>query len=284
MNTIPMLNAERLLRANGLRADKSLAQNFLQDPLALKLVTEAAEIQRTDSVMEIGAGLGSLTRYLSISAREVVAVELDQKLVPILRTVLKPYSNVRVVLGNILALSPGELGLPADYIVAANIPYNITSAIIRHLLESQPKPRRIVLTVQKEVAARICSTPPEMSILALSVQVYGDPTVVAQIPAMAFFPAPKVDSAIVRIEIDANPLIPPSLLPAFFKLIKSGFGQKRKTLRNSLSAGLHASTLQIEALLRQANIDPRRRAETLNLDEWHILSALWAKRAPATTG
>ncbi len=270
---IPPLDAIALLKRYGLRAEKRLGQNFLQDPLALAKIAAISEIESTDSVLEIGAGLGSLTRYLSVLAREVVAVELDDKLVPVLRGVIKPYANVRLIHGDILKLQPKELGLSPNYIVAANIPYHITSAIIRHLLESEPKPRRIVLTVQKEVAERICSNPPDMSLLALSVQVYGKPNIEAHIPAGAFFPAPKVDSAVVRIEVYAAPLIPRSFLPQFFKLIKAGFSQKRKTLRNALAAGLKISAGEAEILLSKAGIESRRRAETLNLDEWKILAS-----------
>ena len=272
MNPIPSLNAASLLKQHGLRADKRLGQNFLQDAGALEKIVSAAEIQKTDAALEVGPGLGSLTRYLSASAREVVAVELDAKLIPILKSVLKNYTNIRLVNSDILDLSPKDLALPNDYIVAANIPYNITSAIIRHLLESTPKPRRIVLTIQKEVAERICAAPPDMSLLALSVQVYGKPSIAAHIPAESFFPAPNVDSAVVKIEIYLEPVIPDVLLPVFFKLIKAGFSQKRKTLRNSLSAGLHIPPAEIEARLGRAGIESRRRAETLSLGEWEKLS------------
>ena len=272
MNNIPSQSTAWLLKKYGLRADKRLGQNYLQDVSALEKIVEAAEIQKADTVLEIGPGLGSLTRYLSVSAHQVVAVELDLKLVSVLQTILKPYANVRLIHGDILKLTPKELGLPDDFLVAANIPYNITSAIIRHLLESEPKPRRIVLTVQKEVAERICATPPDMSLLALSVQVYGTPHIMARIPAEAFFPAPKVDSAVVRIDILSSPAIELHLLDDFFQLIKAGFGQKRKTLRNSLSAGLKISTMEAESLLAKAKIDSKRRAETLGLDEWGELS------------
>ena len=272
MNNIPPLDATQLLKKYGLHADKRLGQSYLQDAGALERILKAANIQKTDTVLEIGPGLGSLTRYLSISAHQVVAVELDPKLVSVLQTLLKAYTNIRLIQGDILDLSPKELKLSADYLVVANIPYNITSAIIRHLLESEPKPRGLVLTVQKEVAERICATSPDLSLLALSVQVYGTPQITAQIPAEAFFPRPKVDSAVVRIEIYSEPLIPSPLLPVFFQLIKAGFSQKRKTLRNSLSAGLRISTTETESLLAKAEIDSKRRAETLNLSEWKELS------------
>ncbi|MEP7136991.1 MAG: 16S rRNA (adenine(1518)-N(6)/adenine(1519)-N(6))-dimethyltransferase RsmA [Chloroflexota bacterium] len=271
MNEIPPLNASAVLKRHGLRADKSLGQNFLQDPFALAAIASAAEIQPTDTVLEIGPGLGSLTRYLAASAKQVIAVELDYDLLIPLKAVLAPYKNVRVVHGDILKLSPQELVAEKDYIVAANIPYYITSAVIRHLLESDPKPRRIVLTVQKEVAERICAKPGDMSLLALSVQVYGNPRIAARIPANAFFPEPKVDSAVLSVDIYPSPLIKLELLESFFKLIKAGFSQKRKTLRNSLSSGLHVSTAISEELLKKADIDPMRRAETLSIEEWQTL-------------
>ena len=189
MNEIPPLNAAALLKRYDLHARKGLGQNFLQDPLALEKIISAAEIQHTDSVLEIGPGLGSLTRYLAVAAKDVVAVELDPGLLPPLKAVLAPYSNVRVIHGDILKTSPKDFMLEGNYIVVANIPYYITSAVIRHLLESETQPRRIVLTVQKEVAQRICEEPGDMSLLALSVQVYGKPRIAARIPADAFFPA-----------------------------------------------------------------------------------------------
>ena len=267
-SSIPPLDASAVLKRFNLRADKSLGQNFLQDSSALEKIALAAEIQRDDCVLEIGPGLGSLTRYLAVSAQKVTAVELDTDLLAPLRAVLKPYQNVHVIHGDILDLSISEIIDQPDYLVVANIPYNITSAIIRHLLESNPKPRRVVLTIQKEVAERICARPGDLSLLALSVQVYGAPSIAAKIPANSFHPAPKVDSAILRIDIHKEPLIPVELLDIFFKLIKAGFAQKRKTLRNSLSAGLHISPQNAEILLTSAGIDFMRRAETLSIEEW----------------
>jgi len=272
MNEIPPLNAATLLKRYDLRAHKGLGQNFLQDPLALEKIVSDAEIQSNDIVLEIGPGLGSLTRYLAVSAKEVVAVELDENLLPPLKAILSPYKNVRLIHGDILKLSPKDLNLENDYIVVANIPYYITSTVIRHLLESKPKPRRIVLTVQKEVAQRICANPGDMSLLALSVQVYGRPRIAEHIPASAFFPAPKVNSAVLVIDIYSSSLIEEDLLDTFFKLIKAGFSQKRKTLRNSLSAGLHISPTNAADFLAHAGIDPQRRAETLSIDEWQKLS------------
>ncbi len=275
MNIHPTpLNAASVLRQHGLRPDKSLGQNFLQDSSALQKIVEAAEVQPDDLVLEIGPGLGSLTRYLAISAKTVTAVELDHSLIPVLQDVLALYPNVRIIAGDILKFAPAELvgARQDDYLVVANVPYYITSAIFRHLLANPPRPRRIVLTIQKEVAERICAQPGDMSLLALSIQVYGQAFIAASIPAEAFYPAPKVDSAVIRVDLYPAPLIPSNLLDRFFRLAKAGFSQKRKTLRNSLSAGLAISTGAAAQLLEQAGIDPQRRAETLSLEEWGQLS------------
>jgi 16S rRNA (adenine1518-N6/adenine1519-N6)-dimethyltransferase len=189
-------------------------------------------------------------------------------LFPPLETVIAPYDNIQLVHNDILDIEPNEIIEQGDYLVVANIPYYITSVVIRHLLESDPKPRRIVLTIQKEVAERICAGPGDMSLLALSVQVYGKPRIAARIPAGAFFPVPKVGSAVLVADIYPTPVIPADLLDTFFLLIKAGFSQKRKKLRNSISAGMHQSPSEIEKILRAADIDPQRRAETLNLEEW----------------
>jgi 16S rRNA (adenine1518-N6/adenine1519-N6)-dimethyltransferase len=269
---IPTLNAAELLKQYNLRADKRLGQNFLQDPYALQKIANIAEIRPTDTVLEIGPGLGSLTRYLAAAAQKVIAIELDDRLFPALEAVIAPYRNIHIVHGDVLDIEPGELIQQEDYLVVANIPYYITSAVIRHLLESDKKPRRIVLTIQKEVAERICAKAADMSLLALSVQVYGRPQIVAHIPDGAFFPAPKVDSSVLVTDIYPVPRVPMDLLEIFFQLTKAGFSQKRKKLRNSLSAGMRLSTVETEKLLWAADIDPQRRAETLSLEEWGKLS------------
>jgi len=269
---IPPLNVRDLLKQYGLYADKRLGQNFLQEPHALEKIAQVAEITPSDTVLEIGPGLGSLTRYLASKAQKVVAVELDEKLFPPLETVIAPYHNIQLVHGDMLGISPMGIINHNDYLVVANIPYYITSALIRHLLESKLKPRRIVLTIQKEVAERICADPGDMSLLALSVQVYGQPRIAANIPAKAFFPAPKVDSSVLVIDIYSTPLVDENLLDIFFQLVKAGFSQKRKKLRNSLAGGMRQTPVETETLLQAAGIDPQRRAETLSIDEWGTLS------------
>jgi 16S rRNA (adenine1518-N6/adenine1519-N6)-dimethyltransferase len=269
--TLPPLNIAALLRDYGLSPKKGLGQNFLVDPEALRKIIQAADILPGALVLEVGPGLGSLTRGLAQVARKVVAVELDEGLLPLLSKVLASFPNVEIVQGDILEIDPPHLMGEAGYLVVANIPYYITSALIRHLLSPEIKPARIVLTVQKEVAARICAGPGDLSLLALSVQVYGAAKKVLRIPAGAFYPAPKVDSSVVRVDLYAQPLIASDDLEDFFKLARAGFSQKRKTLRNSLSAGLHLPPDRVATLLDSVGIDPRRRAETLSLPEWKRL-------------
>lgn len=269
---LPPLNVAALLKQYGLRPSRGLGQNFLQEERALQKIVATAGIGPEDAVLEIGPGLGGLTRYLALSARTVTAVELDERLFPALQAVLAPYPNVRLVHGDMLALRVADLVGGRDYLVVANIPYYITSALLRHLLEGEPRPRRLVLTVQREVAERLCAGPGDMSLLALSVQVYGQPRLAANIPAGAFYPPPKVDSAVVRIEIYLEPVIPAARLETFFRLARAGFSQKRKTLRNSLSGGLGIEPAEAEGMLVAAGIDPQRRAETLSLGEWGKLA------------
>jgi 16S rRNA (adenine1518-N6/adenine1519-N6)-dimethyltransferase len=261
----------KLLKRYGLRPSKGLGQNFLADPSALRRVIDAAEIQPGDTVLEVGPGLGSLTRLLSLEAERVVAVEIDIKMVSALEDLLQPYPNVELIHADILEVNLGELFPAGRYLVAANIPYYITSALLRHLLEAPNPPSRLILTVQKEVAERICAPVGNLSLLALSVQVYGSPKIAAKIPAGAFYPAPKVDSAVVRIDLYPQPLIEPDKLDKYFRLIKAGFSQKRKTLRNAISAGMRWSKDETEKILADAGIDPQRRAQTLSLDEWKSL-------------
>jgi 16S rRNA (adenine1518-N6/adenine1519-N6)-dimethyltransferase len=279
------MDVKPLLREFHLRPKKSLGQNFLVDEHALGNIVHAAGITADDVVLEIGSGLGSLTRHLADAARHVIAVEIDRALIPPLRSVLSAHSNVSIVEGDILQLDPA--GLLADaalshyltneltnYKVVANIPYYITSAIIRHLLEAEIKPRSIVLTIQLEVAQRLSAQPDEMNLLAVSVQFYGVPRIVQRIPAGAFYPAPDVDSAIVRIDLPDEPRANVKDVDTFFKVAKAGFGQKRKQLHNSLAAGLPIKHEQIMQALNEVGIDPKRRAETLTLEEWGKLSDL----------
>jgi 16S rRNA (adenine1518-N6/adenine1519-N6)-dimethyltransferase len=274
------LNVRELLRSHHLDPHKGLGQNFLVDQGALQKIVKIAGLSGKESVLEIGAGLGSLTRLLAASSKQVVAVEIDRKLVPILKEVMAGYSNTQIVEGDMLELDPADLMREAGYSVVANIPYYITSAIIRHLLSSRVKPARLVLTMQREVAQRICAEPGDLSLLALSVQVFGSPSIAAVIPASSFYPSPKVDSATLKVDIFNQPLMNDHQLDSFFALAKMGFTQKRKMMRNSISAGLNCSGEEASVLLTSAGIEPTRRAQTLDLVEWKTLVGeyeLWSK-------
>jgi 16S rRNA (adenine1518-N6/adenine1519-N6)-dimethyltransferase len=264
-----MTDPRQLLRQFGLRPKKSLGQNFLCDTHALAKIVQAAEVNADDVVLEIGPGLGGLTQHLASNAKRVIAVEIDQTLIPALQFELADRSNVEIVHGDILKLDPADLlrGV-STYKVVANIPYYITSAIIRHLLEASIQPSLIVLTIQQEVAERIIAQPDDMNLLAVSVQFYGTPRIVAHIEAEAFYPAPNVDSAVVRIDLDASPRFAVNSVDTFFSVVKAGFSQKRKQIHNSLVSGVGKSREEIDQLLKDAGIDPKRRAETLTLEEW----------------
>ena len=266
-----------LLRAHGLQPRKKLGQNFLADPVALGRIVAASELSSDDLVVEVGAGVGTLTRLLAEHAGRVVALELDNGLVGILREELADLSTVEICHGDVLGFSTAEFS-HRGFKVIGNLPYYITSAVLRHFLAHVPRPELMVVTVQREVADRIVAGPGQMSLLAVSVQFYGQPRVVTRVPAGAFYPAPKVDSAVMRIDVGEDPAV--SLEEGideawFFRVVRAGFSQKRKMLRNSLSAGLALSPAAVGALLEAAAVDARRRAETLNLEEWaRVASAL----------
>ncbi len=270
-----MNDSARLLKQFGLRPKKSLGQNFLIDNHALDKIVRAADVTTDDVVLEIGPGLGSLTQHLAAIARRVIAVEIDSHLIPVLHSQLADWTNVEIVQGDILKIDPATLLREATtYKVVANIPYYITSGIIRHLLEAAIKPSLMVLTIQQEVAERIIAQPDDMNLLAVSVQFYGSPRIVTNIQAGAFYPAPEVDSAVVRIDLDAKPRVAVKSVDTFFSVVKAGFSQKRKQIHNSLVGGLGKPREEIDRLLQAGNIDPKRRAETLTLEEWAGLANL----------
>ena len=270
-----------LLAAHGLHPKKSLGQNFLVDANVLRQIVRAAEVTRDDLVIEVGPGAGTLTEPLALAARHVIAVELDQNLVAILRQTFVDRPNITVVHADVLNLDIDKL-LAAQpslaYKVVANLPYYITSAAIRKFLDHRHKPSLMVLMVQQEVAQRILAKPGELSLLAVSVQYYAAPTLVMRLPAGAFYPAPTVDSALVRLDVHAQPrTVSPQ---RFFQVVSAGFSQKRKQLRNSLAGGLRISTSESEDLLRRAGIDHQRRAQTLTLEEWERLATSWPALPP----
>ncbi len=269
------MDVRGLLERWNISPDKGLGQNFLVDQAALAKIVAAAELTPEDTVLEIGAGLGTLTERLAREAGRVVAVELDRRLMPILYSVLSDLDNVTLIQGDILALDPVGLVRPHQqpatsnqYKVVANLPYYITSAILRHLLEARERPQRMVVTVQREVAERIVARPGEMSLLAVSVQFYGRPQVLFRIKPGGFYPSPEVESAVVRIDAHEALPVPVADVDGFFRVVRAGFAQRRKQLRNTLAVGLGRSPDGVATQLEGVGIDPRRRAETLSLEEW----------------
>lgn len=248
--------------------NKSLGQHWLFDSKSLGAVCDAAEIQPSDIVLEIGSGLGPLTTELTTRAQKVIAVEFDPQLASELPGRVAA-QNLEVVHSDIMQFDLSQL--PAGYKVVANVPYYITSAIVRLLTESSNPPVSATLLVQKEVAERITAQPGDMSILAVATQFYAQTQLGAVVTADKFDPPPKVDSQIITLHLRRKPLYPDITPKAFFRLVKAGFSGKRKTLRNSLSGGLAISKEVAEALLAQAHVDPRARAEALSLDDWHRL-------------
>ncbi len=266
------MNDRQLLDSHAITPKKSLGQNFLHDPNTLEKIVEIADLSPEDTVLEVGPGTGNLTRILAREAKRVIAVELDDRLIPLLQKQLADYPNVELVRADILAVKIADLVGDQPFTVVANVPYYITSAILRHLLESIPHPKRIVVTVQLEVAERMVATPGDMSLLAVSVQYYGYPQLALRLNPAVFWPRPDVDSAVVRIDASDQPTVDVPDEHLFFRVVRAGFSQKRKQLRNSLSAGLHIDKNRADDLLTQVGIEPQRRAETLSLDEWAALT------------
>jgi 16S rRNA (adenine1518-N6/adenine1519-N6)-dimethyltransferase len=261
----------------GLHPSRSLGQNFLIDEAILGKIVAAANLDSGDVVLEIGAGLGAMTRLLAEQAGHVVAIEIDRQLLPALRHETKPFDNVTIVEGDILEMEPGhmlewrfpEQTLNRSYKVVANLPYYITSAILRHLLEkARLRPETIVITVQREVAERIVAEPGDMSVLAVSVQLYGDPKLLFHIHPGSFYPSPAVDSAVLRIEVEPTPHLTQISEHEFFEVVRGGFAQRRKQLHNSLAASLSLDGAWIKERLTEVGVEPRRRAQTLSVDEW----------------
>jgi 16S rRNA (adenine1518-N6/adenine1519-N6)-dimethyltransferase len=244
---------------------KSLGQHWLRDRDVLSHIADCAELTTADTVLEIGPGLGTLTSELLRRSERVVAVEFDEDLARKLPAQF-PGKNLEVVRSDILAFDLSDL--PGGYKVVANVPYYITSKIVQLLMTATNKPSLAVLLVQKEVAQRLAARPGDMSILAISAQIFADVTLGDIVPAAMFTPPPKVDSQVVIFKTRSVPYLTDVLEKDFFRAVKAGFSSKRKKLRSSLSGGLNISTQQAEAYLALAGIDPNARAESLSLDDW----------------
>jgi 16S rRNA (adenine1518-N6/adenine1519-N6)-dimethyltransferase len=245
---------------------KRLGQNFLTDKNILQKIIASADIKKTDIILEVGPGTGILTAELAQKAKRVIAIEKDKKMIEILGQSLKDFKNVEIINQDIL-----KFNIDKKYKVVANIPYYLTSALIRKFLEDKNQPSQMILMIQKEVAQRIVATPPNMSILSASVQFYAEPKILFYVSKNSFWPAPKVDSAVIKIEPKNKPdQVSPTL---FFNILKAGFSSPRKQLAGNLSKGLKIKKEEAEKLLLQNDIDPKQRAETLSMEDWEKLAS-----------
>ena len=270
---------KQLLEKYGAAPLKRLGQNFLINKGILEKIIEAAGLRKEDTILEIGPGLGCLTQDLARQTKKVVAIEKDRKFVEILKETLKDCKNVEIINADILKLRNSEIPKLGDYKIIANLPYYITSPVIRKFLEEKNKPEEMILMVQKEIAQRICACPPslrsgasrrakapQMSLLAVSVQFFAEPKIMSYVSKGSFWPQPKVDSSILKITIKKElPEIDPNL---FFKIVRAGFSAPRKQLVGNLTKGLNLNRQIISEVLRGAKINPQQRAETLNVQDW----------------
>jgi len=244
---------------------KSLGQHWLKDEPTLSYIADSANLSPTDTVLEIGPGPGTLTKHLLGQAKKVIAVELDEALAH----KLPSHENLQVIQADILKFDLTKL--PLGYKVVANIPYYLTSNLLRVLAESANPPSLMVLLVQKEVAQRITAKPGQMSVLAVSVQLYYQPQLGKVVPAELFTPSPKVDSQVVILKRRQKPLFKELDSSRFFKIVKAGFSERRKKLRSSLAGGLGISKEQADRLLAAARVGSDSRAQELSLQQWYRL-------------
>lgn len=271
----------RLMGAERLRPRKSLSQNFLTDPEALDAIVEAAELRPGENVVEIGPGLGVLTRRLLAAGASVLAVELDARLAEYLRRELYAVRDFELIEADALDLHARELFPGQPFKVVANIPYHITSPLLHALLEGDRPPDLTVLLVQLEVAERVAAPPGQMSYLSVFAQNIATAEVVTRVPAAAFEPAPDVDSAVLRLRTRERPAVAvgPGREP-FYRVVQAGFRQRRKQVHNGLSRELPVEREVVEAALSRCGVDPERRPQTLTVDEWACLAADLAPAEP----
>jgi 16S rRNA (adenine1518-N6/adenine1519-N6)-dimethyltransferase len=259
----------RLMAELGIRPNKGLGQHFLFERGIVERMVRVAGIGPGDSVLEVGPGLGILTSELLRKAGHVVAVEYDRGLAVHLENAFGDLPNFELIQGNALHLTADDLFAPGiEFDVVANLPYSTGTAILRHLLEQPRKPRRLTVMLQKEVAERITAQPPDMTILSVATQFFAEPKIAFPVAPSVFIPPPKVDSAVIQLDVKPEVPLPWEEQPLFFKILNAGFRQKRKQVANSISDVLQLPKAEIAAWLQEAGIDPMRRAETLSVAEW----------------
>lgn len=257
-----------------------LGQNFLNDPVVLEKIIQASSLKETDFVVEVGPGKGVLTEQLAKHVEKVVAIELDDALVPVLTQKFADTKNVEIIHKDILKINLPKLLSDyklqtTNYKLVANIPYYITSPIIRLFLEQEQQPQEIILMIQKEVAERIIEKPGKMSILSVSVQYYAQAEIMFSVSKNSFSPAPKVDSAVIKIT--PNKKFEKEIDKKFFRLVKAGFSAKRKTLLNNLTSSLQLEKNLVEEKIKKAGLQPAVRAQELSIEDWKRLAVILEK-------
>lgn len=258
-----------LLRRHGLaQPNKRLGQHLLISRKALDAVVDAAELTPTDNALEVGAGHGALTVELAKRAGRVVAIEMDRDILPVLTETTAPHLNVEIIPRDLLTVDLGAVFGGAPYKFVANLPYYITALILRRIFEARPRPTLMVVMTQREVAERMVAPPGELNLLGLSVQFYGQPHIVTYVPATAFYPPPKVESAVVRIDLFPELSLDDAGRDLLFTLAHAAFGGKRKQIHNSLAQNLRLAPEQVARWLADSDIDAERRAQSLSLEEW----------------
>ncbi len=271
------------------RPKKRLGQHFLTDEAVLERILSAAEFSSGDTVIEVGPGPGILTEALARRGARVIAVELDSRLVALLKKRMAPFPDVKIIHADILKVAPRQLlesiitaqEPVRGYRVIANLPYYITSPVLCHFLEAQPRPAQMVVMVQKEVGETIAAAPGKMRLLSVKIQFCSKPAIICYVPAASFYPPPKVDSVVLRLDVYSEPPIDVSDVDGFFDVVTHGFSSPRKQLRNSLAHSLEMPPGDVARLLEKAGIEAKRRAETLSLEEWR---ELWMTFAPFMKG
>lgn len=262
-----------VLDRHGFRFSKGLGQNFLIDGNIVRKIVRGAEIGKDDYVLEIGPGMGTLTEELALNAKKVIAIEIDERLRPILAETLEPYDNVEVVYGDVLKLPLREIieekcdGQSVK--VVANLPYYVTTPIIGKLIEEELPFESISVMVQKEVADRMVAKPhtKEYGSLTLFVGFYTEPQIMMKVPKTVFMPQPKIDSSVIKLQI--REILPDTNRDSYFKLVRAAFSKRRKTLINALSTyGLEADKEEIREALKRVNIDETVRGEDLEMDDY----------------
>jgi 16S rRNA (adenine1518-N6/adenine1519-N6)-dimethyltransferase len=285
MDVATPARTKEVLKRYDLAAKKSLGQNFLIDLNILNKIVAAAELDESKGALEIGPGIGALTQQLAKQAGRVVAVEIDQRLLPVLEETLEPFPNAKVIHGDVLKVELAEVfeqhfaGM-AGVSVVANLPYYVTTPIIMKLLEERLPLENIVVMIQKEVAERMAAKPgtKDYGSLSVAVQYYCEPQVVTIVPHTVFIPQPNVDSAVIRLKVRKEPPVQVADEKLYFEVVQASFTQRRKTISNNLLARFFSKETkpQMEAALAQAGIDPTRRGETLSLQEFAALTGALA--------